>query len=1570
MHRLAQLSLDRPIFVCATILVATAVLATGISRLDTQTGYRAYLGASHPTVVRLDRFIDRFGGGLPMAAVWSCGDTTACEDVFDPAALRMAREVSDRLESVPGVLSVETPATTRLLLSDSRGLGAVSALDHADVEHFRRAALEHPLWRGQLVSEDGRAGAIIVELASSDSTTTRRVLDELEAALEPYGSEQGFRFHIVGQTAQFALTDESLADDSQRLLPITLGLVCLVVLLLFRSWRPLLAVLATVGLSSLWTMGGMGLLGWPQNAITQTLPPLILVIAMCDAIHLLSRYERHRATGGAVSRAARSRALLRAAAETGPPCLVTTLTTAAGFASFAMSGLESFFRFGIVAAAGITAALLLTFSIVPLVMAWLPGEQLRGTAASERWSAALATLVQGTRRRAWGIVAGSAVLGAVGVYGVALLRVDVDEYKLYGEQSAVVKAFRFLETHLRLPDSVEIEVLLPEGRSLHEPAVAKRLETLTGELSRVPGLGPTRSLIDAMSWVNQATHDGDRGFRRLGETVGENAQILTLFALKDPASLASWAGLDFRRLRLSAEAEKLPQSERRVVLASVREVLQRNLGPGWETRLTGSLVVYHDMVAEIHATQLWSFGAAALVIFVVLALFLRSRGGSFFDAGTWALGGMLVTLLPVVITLGVMGHLGIHLDMGTAMVGAIIIGIAVDDVVHILMEYRQRRLRGDAPAPAIEGAVLHTGRAVVTTSLALMAGFFVLLLSSWQSVSSFGFLSGVAITAALIGALVVLPALVYVVTGQAGRETEEGDSDSPREEQPYRRTRVALSTVALLPVLAILGAAATGLDSPDTSPSLPCRVAPNGGIPIVAGSDSRCPLRSFDRVSAVLGSQGAVPFSSNGDFRRALAGSGDTALVEVIRGGERRTVELPVVRKTAREHGNRMAGAAVLVVGLMGFALWVYWQSHAAASPALLVLAAALSVEMVSIICASHASSIFWIGLPAGPLAVAGLGHLVLTFPRERPIVRQAPILLAAPYLIAGLLVVTEIRSLQLDPTFWELSQRLLLLLAAGSVALLGIVCFRALHCSRTPLEVARARTVLVGSLTLPVVIAALWLDWGRGLPGGHLGPLLLGSSTFLLAIGHAIVRYDLFDVSERARTGLAQSIHYSFVALLGAGAGWLARLTMGEGDPLLWAVVAVFAGLSAQGLRRQLLPALESALAPSIRVRRRLLRDQQIHASHLLSEDLAARLVGRTLEAGLDATGVAIFLVDGAQPQSWRPAYVGGEAPAFRMRYARLAAALLRDVPAVHFARGDVPIGPDARILQGAGIELIVAITDGTERYGLILAGRPRVRVAYSREEVDFVRTVAANAAMAIEQARATEQRLGHARIDAARSLVQGIAHDLGRPLRVVERRAARILGRLEDAEAVSAEASEIAEISRHLIKDLYAWTGEDWIDQARRRVRFEDVIERAVRHADDSPGQERVLTSLASDLPLLPQTDGEKLIRVVANLLDNALAANRPGDPVSVFVTEQEGRIEIEIEDQGLGMRPHVVAHAFDLYFTTRRGEGGSGIGLPLTKEMIEDLDGTLELESQPGQGTRVVIRFASDRWTRTEE
>jgi predicted RND superfamily exporter protein len=751
LERLTRFSLDRPGATLAVLSIVSAVLLWGALGLETDVGYRSLLGPQHPAVARFDALLTRFGGGFPLAAVYDCRETERCESAFDPDPLRTSAQIHQALAGEASIRRVETLATTALLVpkgdDDIEARRFIAAGELApDRDALVQRALHDSPWPRQLVDASGQVGAIVVDVASSQSDDQIAAYAALDAALAPHEA-RGYRFHRVGGPVEFVVAGGELQADTARLIPVMVVLVGCVLFALFRSFAIAVAALATVGVSVLWTFGAMAWLGWAQNSVTQALPPLLLVIGVCDVIHLLARLATDANTQ---PERPRRELLLAAVREVGGACVITSLTTAAGFASFATSGLESFVRFGLAAAFGVGAALVLTFSLLPLLALHLPLAHAPAAAAAARWDHRLRRTVGTAQRHPLALLGVTAVVGLALGWGAGALRVDASFEDLYGKDSRVVRWANHVSEHLRRPDTLEVVLSPPDPEDFADPDGLGVVEHAALALTAIDGLGPARSVVDWISWVHQLANGDEPFWYRLPGRESVTLEIVEAIDERDPAMLPRWLDREAGGYRVSLETEKLPQEEMRRALDQTRAALAEILPAGWHYELTGPFAVVHEMVDEIQRTQLLSFATATLVVLVLVALFL----------GSLRLGllALVPTVLPALAILGAMGWSGAPLDVGSAMVAAVVIGIAVDDSVHLLSVYQRLRQAGQARALAMRNAVLRVGRAVVTTSLALALGFFALTLSSWSTIAHFGALTSIAVLGALAAVVAVLPA--------------------------------------------------------------------------------------------------------------------------------------------------------------------------------------------------------------------------------------------------------------------------------------------------------------------------------------------------------------------------------------------------------------------------------------------------------------------------------------------------------------------------------------------------------------------------------------------------------------------------------------------------------------------------------------------------------------------------------------------------------------------------------------------------------------------------------------------
>lgn len=757
MYRLTRLTLDHPRFAWLLLLCATAFLGAGLPRVRVEHGFRVLIGGDHPIIQRLDRVVNRFGGGLPIRLAWPCGVGQPCQHALDDRSLRVAHDLTEWLEYRGDVRNVVSPSNATILLPTPSGMDVRRLVERGelpdDLPQLVAKAAADELWRGRIVSPELDAASILIQPVDNTTETSEALVDDLEEILSEHRRE-GFEFMLDGTGVRAIVSGRDLNDSTARLIPLLVLLMATVLMLFTRSFSQTIVALATMGIALTWTRGTMGWLGWPQDGIHQVLAPLILIVGVCDAVHLLARAQELPGT-------VRER-LLGAARDVGPPCAITTATTAVALGSFTTSGLFSFVRFGAISALGVSYCLLLTFTLLPLIGSQLRffslGPQ-RNPARPSRWMETIVKLSTRNASRVLQIAAALVVVGAAS--WAAWLRVDTDWVQAFGEESRISQWIQFFDREFGGTDSLELELELPGDESFEGPDQLEVVAALSRRLSRVDGMGDATSVVPLLSRLNAALNEGRVEFDRVAATRAGNAELFELLSFDDPESMVPWLTLDRRVARLSVDSHLLPHAESRRQMAEVRAVVRKLVPSSWGVELTGLIATNEAWTSEVQATQLRSLPTALLLVFALASISHASL--------RLGLVAMIPTVVPVVVVLGVMGWIGLGLDIGRAMVAAVVVGVGVDDAIHFLHDYRRRVDAGAATIDAVRGTVLGTGRAIVITSVSVAVGFLALLGSAWQTIASFGFFVALTVTAALFSTLFLLPALLIFGVGSARR---------------------------------------------------------------------------------------------------------------------------------------------------------------------------------------------------------------------------------------------------------------------------------------------------------------------------------------------------------------------------------------------------------------------------------------------------------------------------------------------------------------------------------------------------------------------------------------------------------------------------------------------------------------------------------------------------------------------------------------------------------------------------------------------------------------------------------
>ncbi len=759
---LTEISVRRPLVTVAVGLAVTLGLAYQAAQLSSEVGYAAYFGPDDPAVHRLSDFFEEFDSGLHVLVVFGCPGSDVCSSVRDRAALEFIGELQRDLDALPNVRRTQSvlnapivvgPLETRTIAA--RGGGGDYPLS-SDWQRLAEQSLGEPFLANVVVSEDGKTAGIIVEFQSLDSQPVRELVHAILDLVPRYEEKLGSEIFVAGDPVWTVVADDDLDADSINLTLLMFVLILAILWGFFRdAWLTILPVLSVGGLT-IAIHGVIALLSIPMTTILAALPPILVVIAITAAIHLLTGFLRHPELGPGP-------ALVEAADEVGPGCFWAAVTTAAGFGSFLLSDLASFRQFGLAAAIGLGLAFLGTFTLLPALLCLMSprtrgADRARLGVVRELLSAALGAV---SGRPTFVLVTGLAVLIGLAA-GIPRLYYEVD----FGDQSLVLRSVRFMEANFRKPMTTELVVTVPEGKRIYDAESLRILERLEQYFDEEPSSGIAWSFLDFLEEAYRIDH-GSRA-RSFDELVAAAPAEMPIVASYDGLS-GFWsesatergdAGRVYLdRARVSVHRSWLNGEDQIPYVDRLRDFIaevNQDVGPqGYRVELHGGLELAALAERRIRDTQWRSFGTA----FVVVALTLWAL---LWSAPALAALGTVVNVLPVVALLGLMGWAGIAVDPANTMVAAVLLAIAVDDTIHVSLRYQRARVGGSSRLDAITTTLTTVGEAVVITSICLALGFAVLMFSRWGGLVSFGLLASLGIVFALLADLLLLPAALLL----------------------------------------------------------------------------------------------------------------------------------------------------------------------------------------------------------------------------------------------------------------------------------------------------------------------------------------------------------------------------------------------------------------------------------------------------------------------------------------------------------------------------------------------------------------------------------------------------------------------------------------------------------------------------------------------------------------------------------------------------------------------------------------------------------------------------------------
>ena len=779
--------------VLAGILLCTTLLGWQLQHLKFDTSNEGFLHEDDPYLKTYNQFREEFGrDDFLVLAVYS-------EELFSSEALDKLRALhEDLLGSVPFLEDITSLINVRDVRGEDDTLLVDELLLHTpatpgELAELRERVLGNPLYINNLVSENGKYTAILLqsqvyggdpdgdlfsgfdepsEEDESGKSPEQRYLSDLEndifveAVHEVVARHQAPSFLIsaAGPPVNLHAIKYYMQQDAFTFMKLALLVIGSCLFLMFRRASGVLLPLMLVGLSLVSTVGLMTMLGVSFKLPTTMLPSFILTVGVGASIHVLSLTYQNIRHGKD-----RHAAIVAAYGHSGLALMMTSLTTSAGLASFSMAKVAPIADLGIFSAIGVGISLIYTFTFLPATLSLLPlkpmvPEEPIRPGLMDRFLRAVAAF---SIRRYRLVLAFAAVMVLLGLAGVSRVLFSHDGLEWLPEELGVRQATQVLDRELK--GTVVLEMVLDTGREngLYDRATLLDIERLMAELveeyadHEVP-IGKALAITTLLKEIHQALHGNDPAFYKIPDNEKLIPQEFLLFTNTGSDDIDNLTDRQYRYARITL---KVPWQDALLYIPFIRDVTERFSdtftkrklagGDPMQVTATGIMSLFGRIIHAAMYSAAQSYAIALVVITFMMILLI----------GNLKLGliSMIPNLAPIITVLGLMGWLAINLDMFTMLIASIVIGLAVDDTIHFMYNFKRYYTQTGDLHEAVENTLLTAGRAMLTTSVVLSIGFFIFMFAAMNNLFYFGLLAGSAVLLALGADLLLAPALMTLV---------------------------------------------------------------------------------------------------------------------------------------------------------------------------------------------------------------------------------------------------------------------------------------------------------------------------------------------------------------------------------------------------------------------------------------------------------------------------------------------------------------------------------------------------------------------------------------------------------------------------------------------------------------------------------------------------------------------------------------------------------------------------------------------------------------------------------------
>jgi predicted RND superfamily exporter protein len=580
------------------------------------------------------------------------------------------------------------------------------------------------------------------------------IIENLVPKIERFEKTTGIDLRVSGMPYIRTINAENMKGEIGLFIGVALLITSLIFFLFFRSFRATFISICILLFGVMWSFGTLGLFHYKITILTAIIPPLIIVIGITNCIFLINKYQQEIKIHHN-----QAKALQRVISKIGVSTLMTNLTTAAGFATFMITGNDLLFEFGLVTSINVISVYLLTLVVVPIVYSFMPlPKEKHLYHLSKNYISSLLDWVENIvrfKRKTIYII--YILLLLFSVVGVLQMKVSGSLIGEMPKSASFFKDILFYEKEFNGVMPLEIMINTKHKKGVMKLSTMKKMNELQETIAEIPELSKPVSVVNLVKYSKQAYYNGNPDYFEL-PTAQEQAFILSYAknATKNTKEnlMKSYVDSTGQYARITTFMKDIGTEEMAKVEGKLRQKIDVVFPKErYEVTLTGKALVFQKGTSYLIDNLIESLIFAIIMIAGLMAYLFRS--------GKMVMASVITNVLPLCITSGLMGYFGIPLKPSTILVFSIAFGISVDNAIQFMAKYRHDLIQNNGKIKkSVFSALRETGISTFYTSIVLIFGFAIFTLSSFSGTIALGGLISCTLLFAMFANLLVLPALV------------------------------------------------------------------------------------------------------------------------------------------------------------------------------------------------------------------------------------------------------------------------------------------------------------------------------------------------------------------------------------------------------------------------------------------------------------------------------------------------------------------------------------------------------------------------------------------------------------------------------------------------------------------------------------------------------------------------------------------------------------------------------------------------------------------------------------------